>query len=129
MTRGLQNRSRRAIACALAYAFALQGFIFALDIGNAAFAAANGVARAGFELCIHGGPAPKQSDVPTQSPTGNVHCILCMAGAVFLNSAPPAPPDYREALLSSAMAPLSVPHLVAVAVIESAWPRGPPAAA
>lgn len=127
MTRSLQICLRRLIAYALAYALALQGFIFALDIGNSTFAAANGAAWAGFELCAHRGVAPTVPALPDQSPIGNVHCVFCVAGAAFLNSAPPMAPHYRKVQVAGALAALSAPHLVALASIESAWPRGPPA--
>ena len=126
MTRSLQARSRRVIAYALAYAFALQGFSLALEIGNSAFAAANGVGWAGFALCAHGGDAPTVPGVPDQGPIGNVHCVFCIAGAAFLNSAPPAAPHYRKVPLVGTMTALSAQRLVALLAVESAWPRGPP---
>ncbi|HTU33412.1 MAG TPA: hypothetical protein VMF66_06375 [Candidatus Acidoferrum sp.] len=127
MTRSLQIRCRRLIAYALAYAFALQGLIFALDLGNSAFAAANGAAWAGFELCSHSGVSPTAPGAPHQGPMGNVHCMFCVAGAVFLDSTPPAPPHYQKVALAGAMTAKATLRLVALLLIAGAWPRGPPA--
>ncbi len=111
----------------MAYAFALQGLVFALDIGSAAFAAKNGAASAGFELCTQGGSVAAAPRVPDRGPMGNVHCMFCVAGAVFLDSTPPPPPHYHEVLLAGAVTTLSAPHLVTLLINDSAWPRGPPA--
>jgi len=119
---------RRVLTCGLAYALALQGFIFALDIGSSAFAA-DGTAWAGFELCTHGGAAPAGPDAPSQGPLGNVHCVFCVAGAVFLNCPPPCTLLCRKLVFTEAAWPLAATDLVAFFVVESAWPRGPPAAA
>ena len=115
------------IALALACAFALQGFIFALEVGNAAFAATNGAAWAGFELCAHSGVAPTVPGMPDQGPIGNVHCMFCIAGAVFLSAAPLVAPKVRQVLLAYVMAGLPAGRLVPPKMSESAWPRGPPA--
>jgi len=127
MTNRLQKRLRCVIAYAVAYAIALQGFFFALDIGNAAFAAKSSAGWAGFELCAEGGAAPKQPAPPVQGPMGRVNCMFCLSGAIFLNSAPPAPPIYHKVLLVRAVATPVAPRLVALASVGSAWPRGPPA--
>ncbi len=120
---------RRVIAGVLAYALALQGFIFALDIGRPAVAAddANGTSWAGFELCSHGGAA--LPGAPAQSPAGDPHCLFCIAGAVYVNCAPPCAPQCSKVVLTNAVWPLAAPRLVARFINEGAWPRGPPAAA
>lgn len=127
MTGSLQNRWRRVIAYALAYAFALQGFIFALEVGDPAFAAANGAKWPGFELCAHDGTVPTPPAAPDHGPMCNVHCIFCVTDAVFLDSPPPATPHYQKVPLAGAMRAHSAPRLVALLAVESAWPRGPPA--
>lgn len=120
---------RRVFACVLVYALAIQGFVFALDIGRPAVAAANGAAWAGFELCSHGGAGAAVPGAPTQGPIGNVHCLFCIGGAVYVNCAPPCAVQASEAVLVGAAWPSLAPRLVALFVNESAWPRGPPAAA
>ncbi len=116
------------IAGVLAYALAAQGFVFAFDIGGAANAAETGTAWAGFELCSHSGTTSVPG-IPAQAPDGNVHCVFCVAGAVFLNCAPPGVIQSSKIVLSEAVWPLTVSQLIAIPIIESAWPRGPPAAA
>ncbi len=119
---------RRVFTCALAYALAIQGFIFAFEIGSSAFAA-DGTASAGFELCTHNGASSTAPAVPVQGPLGNIHCVFCVAGAVFLNSPPPSPPPPRQLTFTYVGWPLAAVHLAAILVVESAWPRGPPVAA
>ncbi len=119
---------RRTIAGILAYALVVQGFIFAFDIGGAANAAETGTLWAGFELCAHGGTAGVPG-IPAQAPDSNIHCVFCVAGAVFLNCAPPGVIQSSKIVLSEAVWPLTVSQLVAIPIIDSAWPRGPPAAA
>lgn len=126
MTGRLQNCSRRLIACAMAYAFALQGFIFALDIGNSAFAAVNDTAWAGFELCVHSGAVPTVPGVPDQGPVGHAHCVYCIVGTVFLNATPAAAPNVHQVLLADGVTALAAGRLVPPNVSQSAWPRGPP---
>ncbi len=128
MTRTSHNTWRRVIAGVLAYALAVQGLIFALDIGGAANAARTGAAWAGFELCAHDGTT-NVPGIPAQGPDGNVHCIFCVAGAVFLNCAPPGLVQSRAIVLRDAVWPRAGSQLVAVSRVASAWPRGPPAAA
>jgi len=118
---------RRVIAGVLAYALALQGFIFVLDIGRAA-AAADGATVAGFALCTHSGAASAPGE-PTRAPIGALHCPFCFAGAVFVNCAAPCVPPSNKVILSHAVWPITAPRLVALSINESAWPRGPPAAA
>jgi len=128
MTRISQGAWRRVIAGALAYALALQSFIFALDIGSSAFAA-DGSAWAGFELCSHGNAGATPPGAPAQGPIGNVHCVFCVAGAVFVNCPPPCALQAGKVVLIDAVWPAAAPRLVALFINESAWPRGPPAAA
>ena len=130
MPRRTRTGWRRVIAGVLAYAVALQGFIFALDLGHPAIAAAdaaNATAWAGFELCTHGGAAPPGA--PAQAPVGDMHCPFCIAGAVFVNCAPPSALQYSTVVLTVVVWPTTVPQLRALFMSESAWPRGPPAAA
>ncbi len=115
------------IAGILAYTLATQGFIFAFDIG-AANAAETGTAWAGFELCSHSGTTSVPG-IPAQAPDGNVHCVFCVAGAVFLNCAPPGVIQSSKIVLSAAVWPFTVSQFAAIPISESAWPRGPPVAA
>lgn len=119
---------RRVFTCALAYALAIQGFIFALQIGGSAFAA-DSTAWAGFELCTRNGVSSTPPSLPVQDPLGNIHCVFCIAGAFFLNSPPPSPPPSRELAFTHVGWRLAPVHLAAIFIVESAWPRGPPAAA
>jgi len=119
---------RRVLAGVLAYALVLQGFIVAFDIGRPASAAPNGVAWAGFELCSHNADSALPG-VPAQGPIGNIHCVFCVAGAVFLNCLPPSTPQYSKATFTDAVWHLTTPRLATLVVTESAWPRGPPTAA
>jgi hypothetical protein len=126
--RAWRRASQRTIAGVLAYALVLQSFIFALDIGGAANAAETGTVWAGFELCAHGGTTSVPG-IPAQGPDGTIHCVFCVAGAVFLNCAPPGVVQSNKIVLSEAVWPLAASRFVAIPVIESAWPRGPPTAA
>ena len=128
MAKVSQGLRRRVFTCALAYALAVQGFIFALQIGSSAFAA-DGTAWAGFELCTHNGVSSTSPEAPVQSPLGNIHCVFCVAGAVFLNSPPPSPPPSRLLVFTDVDWSLPRLRLVAIPAVESAWPRGPPVAA
>jgi hypothetical protein len=119
---------RRVFTCALAYALAIQGFIFALQIGSSAFAA-EGPSSAGFELCVHDGASSTAPGVPPQGPLGNIHCVFCVAGAVFLNSPPPTQPPSRQLVFTHVAWRNAPVHLPAIFIVESAWPRGPPIAA
>lgn len=118
---------RRVLSCALAYALALQGFIFAFDASRPAVASTLDTAWAGFELCSHGVASPTLPEAP-KAPASGSHCIFCTAGIVYVNSAPPAAP-YRDAIAVSVAAwPLVAPELVALQINRNAWPRGPPTA-
>lgn len=132
MARQSQGASwRRVIACILAYALAAQGFIFALDIGRSAMAAADDAsakAFAGLELCSHSG-GTTSPQTPSQGPIADLHCLFCLAGAVYVNCAPPCAPQWNKVVAAdAAWLPAAAPLRV-LAVHRSAWPRGPPAAA
>jgi len=116
---------RRVLGCVLAYALALQGFILVLDIGGAASAAPNSV-FAGSELCHHGDAT--LPNAPAQAPIGG-HCPFCFVGAAFVDCPAPCAAHCRATLSGIAVWPLTAPQLAALLVNESAWPRGPPAAA
>ena len=119
---------RRVIAGVLAYALALQGLIFVLDIGRVAAAAADGTAVAGFALCTHDSAAAAPG-APAQAPVSALHCPFCFAGAVFVNCAAPCAPAWNKFVLGNALGPLTRPQLISLLTNENAWPRGPPAAA
>ncbi len=132
MARTAHTGWRRVFAGVLIYAFVLQSFIFALDITRPAFAAAdgaNGATWAGFELCSHGGAGATVPGAPAQGPIGRIHCLFCIAGAVYVNSAPPCAAQYSNIVVTNVAWPLAAPRLVALRVKQSAWPRGPPGAA
>jgi hypothetical protein len=118
---------RRILSCLLAYAIVLQGLIFAVDAGRPAFAAAPDAAWAGFPLCSHGDEGGSAPASP-QAPATCDHCILCLAGVVFVSSAPPATPAFGAMKISDAAWLLAAPQLAAFLVNRSAWPRGPPTA-
>ena len=118
---------RRVLSCALAYALALQGFIFALDASRPAVAAAPDAAWAGFELCSHGGAGAPLPDAP-KAPASDSHCVFCTAGVVYVNSAPAVAPHCSAVAVSSAAWIFIAPELIAFQVNRNAWPRGPPAA-
>jgi hypothetical protein len=120
---------RRTLAGVLVCALVLQGFIFAADKLQAAIGGAQDAAWAGFELCTHSGSASASPETPAQAPVGDSHCPFCTVGAPYVNCAPPGAAQYIRIVLTSAVWPLATPRLVAFIVNESAWPRGPPAAA
>lgn len=113
----------------LVYALVLQSFVFALDISRPAFAANDNAAWAGFTLCSHSGAGATVPGVPAQGPIGNIHCIFCVSGAVYVASLPPAPVQRSHDVITDAVWPPAVPRLVALWINASAWPRGPPVAA
>jgi len=126
MQRFLHRGWRRVLACVILYALVLQGFLYAVAVGEPALGAADNAAWAGVELCVHGGHAATLPGAPAQAPTASIHCLFCIAGAVYVNCAPPAAPRYSRSVLVSLVRPLAAPRLVALLVNESAWPRGPP---
>lgn len=129
MARISHSAWRRVIAGVLAYALALQGFVFALDLERPAIGAANSATFAGFELCSHNGGSATLPGAPSQAPVGELHCLFCIAGAVYVNCAPPSAPIWNKIVLINAVWTSTTPRLIALFVNESAWPRGPPAAA
>jgi hypothetical protein len=122
MARSSHSLWRRIVSVVVAYAFALQGFVFVVGAASA-FAAAD---NAPFEICHNGGA--NLPDAPSPAPLAE-HCPFCIAGAVYVSSPPPATPHYRMIVLTGAVWPLAAPRLAAFFVNESAWPRGPPATA
>lgn len=121
----------RVLSCALAYALALQGFIFAANVGAAVSVAVSGTERpilAGFELCTHGGTATLP-DTPQQIPASDDHCPFCISGLLYVNCAPPRTPHGAAVVITRPLWPLAASRLVTLFVNESAWPRGPPLAA
>jgi hypothetical protein len=83
---------------------------------------------AGFALCTHDGVAVAPG-APAQAPVGALHCPFCFAGAAFVTCAAPCAPAWNKIIQSHAVWPLTAPRLGALFINESAWPRGPPAAA
>lgn len=123
---------RRIFAGVLVFGLVLQGFAVAADMLQAVLGGAGGAqdaAWAGFELCTHSSGASALPGTPAQAPAGDSHCPFCIAGAVYVNCAPPGAPQYSKVVLTGAVWPLTAPRLAAFFVNESAWPRGPPAAA
>jgi hypothetical protein len=121
---------RRILSCLLAYALALQGCIFAFDLSRSAIAAAPDAVSAGYALCSHSGAGAVVPDTPAQSPVGDSSCLYCcIAGAVYVDCAPPCAPQNSRVEFTVAVWTLVAPRLVAPVVNAKAWPRGPPAAA
>jgi hypothetical protein len=119
---------RRVLSCLVAYALALQGSIFAFDMSRSAMAAAPDAVSAGYALCSHSGVAVP--DKPAQSPVGDSQCMLCcLAGAAYVDCAPPCAHQHSRVEFTIAIWPLVAPRLDAPFVNAKAWPRGPPAAA
>jgi hypothetical protein len=118
---------RRVLSCLLAYALALQGFIFAFDASRPAVAAAPDAVWAGFELCSHSDAGAALPDAP-QAPASHSHCVFCLAGIVYVNSAPPVTPHCGAVVAPTTAWTLVAPELVAFQVNRNAWPRGPPSA-
>jgi len=118
---------RGAVACVLAYALVLQAFLFGV-YGAAALGGANDAPFA-FALCSHDGGGAAAPDTPAQAPDNSEHCVFCVAGAVYLNGAPPAAPHVATVAFTNAVWLLPAPRPLAFLVNESARPRGPPAAA
>jgi hypothetical protein len=120
---------RRVLVCALAYALALQGLIIASDTAEAGVGTPGDAALSEFVLCSHSGAGATLPGAPSQVPVGDSHCIFCIVGAVYVHSAPPAVPQLLGAVLADRVTPLAAQRLLAFFVNQSAWPRGPPAAA
>jgi hypothetical protein len=80
-------------------------------------------------LCLHDGGVAPPTGPSDQGPAANSHCPFCIACSVYVNCAPPPSPQYAMIVFAGAMTPASASRLLALVVIDSAWPRGPPAAA
>jgi len=118
---------RGVIAGVLAYALVLQGFLFAAAAGPLAGGSADSVAFAGFELCTHGGAGSAPADAP--APASDEHCLFCVAGAIFMDCAPPSAPNSNTVEFTVAAWSHTTPRLIAFLINQNAWPRGPPTAA
>jgi len=121
---------RRVLSCVLAYALVLQGLLFALDASRPTIGAATDAVWAGFELCNHSGAGATVPGAP-KAPESDGHCVLCvfcLAGVVYVNSAPPATPYSGAVVIGNIPWTFVAPELVAFRVNRNAWPRGPPAA-
>jgi len=106
---------RRVVACGLAYALALQGFVFAFAQNTSATA---------FPLCSHN-RTTTLPDTPLQAPLDSNHCAFCVAAAIYVNCAPPSARVSAFSFLSIAWVPRAR-QLIALLAGGSAWPRGPP---
>lgn len=119
---------RRVFACVLAYALVLQGLGFALASAEPP-PDADALGWASSALCIHSANPASVPGKPGERSAADAHCLFCIPGAVYVNSAPPAGPQLLGSTLVERVAPLAAQHLLALLVHHSAWPRGPPAAA
>ena len=117
---------RRATACALAYAIALQGFLFALGVCPAA---AQTAASTGFQLCSHDGSGDALPGAPLQLPLNDQNCPLCVAAGAYMDCAPTLVPACSEFVFSKAAWRPVAPRAVTLFAFAPAWPRGPPCAA
>jgi hypothetical protein len=120
---------KRVLACTLAYVVVLQGFLYLVAGCGVGLQAADGTPFAASLLCVHGGGAATPPGPSDQGPATDSHCPFCTACSVYVNCAPPPSPQYVMAVFAGAMTPASASSMLALAVIGSAWPRGPPAAA
>jgi hypothetical protein len=118
---------RGILGCLLAYALVLQSFIFAATSGMPVPGSADDTPWAA-ELCSHHGGATGPAEVP-QGPAADQHCLYCIAGALYVDCAPLAVPQYHNGVFVDTVVPLQARRLVALLDYASAWPRGPPAAA
>ncbi len=127
--RGLVHRAWKGIlALLLAYLLVLQSFVFAATSGRPLAGSADDTPWAA-ELCSHHGGATGPAGAPGQGPAGDEHCLFCIAGALYVDCAPLAAPQYRDAVFVYTVVPLKAQRLVALLIKASAWPRGPPPAA
>jgi len=116
------------LGCVLACALVLQGLAFALVSAEPPPDAAVPW-WASSELCIH---SANGTSVPAKSgerSAADAHCLFCIPGAIYVDSAPPAAPQLLGSVVAGKVTPLAAPRLLAALVNQSAWPRGPPAAA
>jgi hypothetical protein len=107
----------------------LQSFLYLATGCGAGLQAADGASFAQSLLCVHHGGASAPPGSSDQGPAADSHCPFCIACSVYVNSAPPPSPQYVMAVFAGAMTPASASSLLALVVIGSAWPRGPPDAA
>jgi hypothetical protein len=122
----LPRSLRRVIACGLAYALCLQGFVFAISFAGPTAPTAQNPTSVAFPLCSHG-QTTTSPGAPSQAPLGDNHCPFCIAAAVYVNCAPPRAGDCNFTFVSAAWL-LVAPHLTTRFMAGDAWPRGPPAA-
>lgn len=119
---------RRVFACALAYALVLQGLGFSLASAEPP-PDTDGLGWASSALCIHSANGTSVPGKPGERSAADAHCLFCIPGAVYVGCAPPAAPQLLGSTLVDRVAPLAAPRLLALLLHQSAWPRGPPAAA
>jgi hypothetical protein len=112
----------------LAYALVLQGLGFALASGEPARGGED-LSWASSELCIHSANPAGVPGKPGERSAADAHCLFCIPGAVYVGCAPPAAPQLRGGTIAEKVAPLAARRLLAFLAHQSAWPRGPPAAA
>jgi hypothetical protein len=116
------------LAGVLTYALVLQGLAFALAPAEPARDAED-LSWASAELCIHSTNGTSVPGKPGERSAADAHCLFCIPGAVYVDSTPPAAPQLLGSVLAEKVATLTAPRLLALLVHQSAWPRGPPAAA
>lgn len=129
MLRVARKVLRRVLVCALAYGLALQGLIISWDAAQAALGTADSAAFSEFTLCSHGATASTLPGTLPQGPVSDNNCIFCIVGAVYVNCAPASAPHVVHIIITEKVARFAAPRLLAPLVNQSAWPRGPPAAA
>src|SRR5271170_1823341 len=113
MARGLHSGWRRVFSVVLIYALALQGFVFALDMGRPAVAAGSDSAIVGFALCSHhSGADATLPGTPPHDPLGDCnHCPFCLSGALYVSAAPPGAFRYSKVAFSNMTWLLTPPRL------------------
>jgi hypothetical protein len=119
------GRWRQLTASLLVCALIFQGLMLAFAGAQAAAGASSEIDGAGFELCRHGGSSP--SDPASDRSDG--HCVLCLAGAMFVLHAPPASAEFHRVAHAVAPWQFACWRLPARTVDATALPRGPPSAA
>jgi hypothetical protein len=120
---------RRVLVYALAYALVLQGLFISRDSAWAAVGTAGDAGFSEFTLCSHGGTGPTLPGTPTHGPAGDNNCIFCIVAAVYVDSATPPSTQVIGRVIAGTVTPFAAPVLFALLINQSAWPRGPPAAA
>ena len=114
------------LGCALAYALAVQGVLFALSSAELAASAATDVSQ-NIELCLHD-PAGA-TGLPAGRHDGKAHCPLCLAGGQQVLAAPEA--GLALIIADPGTAPLrpGAARSVKSEQFRSHQPRGPPPSA